>query len=142
LAQYPVVKWHGGQVQFIQNFLIHLMRAQVYEIDGKRFFTMGGAYSHDISDGIWEPNAPDFLKQYIVNFLKLLHDDIQYSSIDTPFVKKTFRRRMNDQGRNWRKWGRLGKRRLLEPREPLHFLGGIDAADIGDKLPRNTAGNR
>lgn len=63
LARYPVVEWHGGEVQFIRRSVIHLMRGQVYEIEGKRFFAMGGASSHDISDGILEPDAPDFLKR-------------------------------------------------------------------------------
>ena len=32
------------------------MRGQVYEINGKTFFTFGGASSHDIQDGILDPN--------------------------------------------------------------------------------------
>ena len=36
------------------------MRGQIFELDGYRFFTMGGAKSHDIEDGILEPDAPDF----------------------------------------------------------------------------------
>lgn len=60
LAQYPVEEWHGGQVQRIRPHVIHLMRGQLYEIDGCTFFTMGGASSHDIEDGLLDPNAPDF----------------------------------------------------------------------------------
>lgn len=63
LKTFPVRKWHGGNVQFIRPSLIHLMRGQVYEIAGKRFFTMGGASSHDITDGILEPDAPNFREQ-------------------------------------------------------------------------------
>lgn len=40
------------------------MRGQVYEICGKRFFTMGGASSHDIQDGILEPDDPEFKKKF------------------------------------------------------------------------------
>lgn len=47
LAEYPVVDWNGGKVQFIRPNIIHLMRGQVFEIQGKKFFTMGGASSHD-----------------------------------------------------------------------------------------------
>ena len=47
LQQYPVVEWHGGKVHMIKPSVIHLMRGQVFEINGKRFFTMGGASSHD-----------------------------------------------------------------------------------------------
>ena len=40
------------------------MRGQVYDICGKRFFTMGGASSHDIQDGILEPDDPEFKKKF------------------------------------------------------------------------------
>ena len=36
------------------------MRGQLYNICGKRIFTMGGASSHDIRDGILEPDNPDY----------------------------------------------------------------------------------
>lgn len=39
-------KW-GGKVHKIQDNIYHLMRGQVFEIDGKKLFTMGGALSHD-----------------------------------------------------------------------------------------------
>ena len=60
LSEFPVQEWHGGRVQFIRPSIIHLMRGQVYEIEGKRFFTMGGASSHDIDDGILESDDPKF----------------------------------------------------------------------------------
>ena len=47
LAKYPVEEWHGGKVQKISDNIIHLMRGQYYDIDGKTFFTMGGARSTD-----------------------------------------------------------------------------------------------
>ena len=36
------------------------MRGQVFEIDGKKIFTFGGARSHDISGGILELDEPNF----------------------------------------------------------------------------------
>ena len=44
----------------VRPHVLHLMRGQIFELDGYRFFTMGGAKSHDIEDGILEPDAPDF----------------------------------------------------------------------------------
>ena len=41
IGEYPVTEWHGGKVQFIEENIIHLMRGQVYEIEGKSFFTFG-----------------------------------------------------------------------------------------------------
>ena len=54
LDNYPVEEWHGGKVHKIRPSVIHLMRGQVFEIGGLKFFTFGGASSHDISDGILE----------------------------------------------------------------------------------------
>ena len=63
LAEYPIEEWHGGRVQHIRPSVIHLLRGQIYEIQGKTFFTMGGASSHDIDGGILEPDDPLFKKK-------------------------------------------------------------------------------
>lgn len=47
LNSYPIIKWNGGLVHKITDSLFHLMRGQVYEIDDKKIFTMGGATSKD-----------------------------------------------------------------------------------------------
>lgn len=60
LYKYPVEEWHGGKVHKIRDNVIHLMRGQVFEIEGNKFFTFGGASSHDIKDGILEIDDPDF----------------------------------------------------------------------------------
>lgn len=60
LNSYPVEQWHGGKVHKIRPSVIHLMRGQVFELGGKKLFTFGGARSHDIQDGILEPDDPNF----------------------------------------------------------------------------------
>ena len=40
------------------------MRGQIFEIGGLTWFTMGGAASHDIQDGILDPAASDFERRY------------------------------------------------------------------------------
>ena len=47
LDELPVTEWNGGKVHMIRERIIHLMRGQVYNIEGMTFFTMGGASSHD-----------------------------------------------------------------------------------------------
>ena len=47
LNSYPVEMWNGGKVHKISDSIIHLMRGQVYEIEGSTIFTFGGAASHD-----------------------------------------------------------------------------------------------
>lgn len=44
---YPVETWKGGKVHKIKPDIIHLMRGQVFEIEGKTIFTFGGATSID-----------------------------------------------------------------------------------------------
>ena len=63
LRSYPTSVWHGGLVQPIRPSVLHLMRGQLYEICGKKIFTMGGASSHDIRDGILEPDDPNFARR-------------------------------------------------------------------------------
>ena len=60
LASYPEKMWNGGKVHEIRSHVLHLMRGQVFELDGATFFTFGGAQSHDIEDGILDPEDPDF----------------------------------------------------------------------------------
>ena len=47
LNSYSIDEWNGGKVHIIEPGIIHLMRGQVYHIDGKSFFVFGGAYSND-----------------------------------------------------------------------------------------------
>ena len=52
LYKYPVKEWHGGKVHELRPSVLHLMRGEIFEIDGKKIFAFGGAQSHDIQDGI------------------------------------------------------------------------------------------
>lgn len=47
LNELPEEEWRGGRVHRVSESVLHLMRGQVFEIDGRSFFTMGGAASHD-----------------------------------------------------------------------------------------------
>ena len=48
LSTYEVSEWNGGKVQHIIGNVYHLMRGQVFEIEGLRIFTMGGGESPDM----------------------------------------------------------------------------------------------
>ena len=48
LNNYEISQWNGGKVHKIFGNLYHLMRGQVYEIEGRKIFTMGGGESSDI----------------------------------------------------------------------------------------------
>lgn len=47
LAGFPEVDFCGGRAHRISGKLLHLMRGQLYTMDGLRLFTLGGASSHD-----------------------------------------------------------------------------------------------
>lgn len=47
LDNMPVEIWNGGKIHRINDKIFHLMRGQVFTIDGLKFFTMGGANSVD-----------------------------------------------------------------------------------------------
>lgn len=47
LNTFQVEEWSGGKVHRVAPNIIHLMRGQVYSIEGKTFFTFGGATSID-----------------------------------------------------------------------------------------------
>lgn len=47
LPDFPIIDRFGGKVREITPSIYHLERGQILTIDGKRFFVMGGAASHD-----------------------------------------------------------------------------------------------
>lgn len=64
LKQYPVSYWNGGKVQMIRPDIIHLMRGQIFNIEGNTIFTFGGAESHDkkfrtYGQSIWHQEVPN-----------------------------------------------------------------------------------
>ena len=70
LNTFPVKEWNGGKVHEIKPNLLHLMRGQVFTIEGETYFTMGGAASHDrgpavgntksvIGKGWWPEEIPN-----------------------------------------------------------------------------------
>ena len=72
LNNYKIEKWNGGNVHKISDSIIHLMRGQIFEIEGLKFFTFGGANSIDKKyrkEGIswWPeelPNEEEYLSAY------------------------------------------------------------------------------
>ncbi len=74
LNSYKIEKFCGGNASFIRPSVIHLKRGQVFNLQGKKFFTFGGAKSHDVSDGILEPGDKrikewnkDYYKMFRIN---------------------------------------------------------------------------
>lgn len=85
LYSYGVTEWNGGKVHFIESDIIHLMRGQVYNIDGTTFFTFGGAYSIDrlyrIKGISWFPEEIPTKKEYEEGFNNLEKVDFKVDYI-------------------------------------------------------------
>lgn len=98
LNSLEVKEWNGGKVHFIADNIIHLMRGQVYEIDGKRIFAMGGGRSQDIDirreAGTWyeaELPSSDEIAEGLRNLQKC-SDKVDYIVTHEPpgFIKNCF----------------------------------------------------
>ena len=64
LETFPLTEWNGGKVRTIREHVLMLCRGQVFTIEGKTFFTMGGAQSHDLWNGVLDPEDPKFRQKY------------------------------------------------------------------------------
>lgn len=47
LYQYPEMNWCGGRIHYVRQNVYHLMRGEIFEIDGFKVFALGGAASTD-----------------------------------------------------------------------------------------------
>lgn len=54
--EFETVDFHGGKAHKIRENIYHLMRGFVFDFEGRKFFAFGGASSHDIRDGILDPD--------------------------------------------------------------------------------------
>ena len=63
LASYPVREWNGGMVHVIRQHVLHLMRGQVFTLQGKTFFSFGGAQSTDVEGGLLELDDPNLKRK-------------------------------------------------------------------------------
>lgn len=48
IYSYPEEQWNGGRIHRIRKNILHLMRGQVFTLNGITVFTMGGGYSIDM----------------------------------------------------------------------------------------------
>ncbi len=65
LERYEVTQWHGGQARVLSGNLVHLMRGEIYELEGNKIFTFGGGHSGDFefrkeTENWWEREQPSY----------------------------------------------------------------------------------
>lgn len=59
--EFSVIDFHGGKAHKIRDNIYHLIRGYIFDFEGRKFFAMGGASSHDIDDGVLNPS--DFINE-------------------------------------------------------------------------------
>lgn len=116
LYKYPVEEWNGGKIHRINDSVYHLMRGQVFNIDGLKFFTFGGATSIDklqrteyiswwrqelpttkeLDEGINNLEKNNWQVDYVLshccsaNMLKVLYNYRLLNDYDTDILNKYF----------------------------------------------------
>lgn len=63
LNTYPITEFHGARVHKITDSLYHVLRGEVMNLNGKKFFFFGGGFSHDIEYRVenvswWQEEMP------------------------------------------------------------------------------------
>ena len=63
LNAYPIEEWNRGHAHVVRKNIFHLMRGNIFQIEGKRYFAFGGAFSYDIDyrvegESWWKEELP------------------------------------------------------------------------------------
>jgi len=99
LNSYTPYRWKGGNAHKIADNIFHLMRGEIFTLDNKTFFVMGGGESDDRAmreEGIswWKEEMPD--EEEIKNAcdnLKAAENRVNYIlSYEAPAIAKDFLR--------------------------------------------------
>ena len=102
LDEMNTYEWQGGKVHRVRPSIIHLMRGQIYDIEGLKVFTFGGASSHDIKDGILEPGDPR-IKRWNKDYEKLFRiNKVSWWDRELPSKKEMAEGMVNLDKNNWK----------------------------------------
>ena len=87
LYKYPMQTWNGGKVHMINDNIVHLMRGQVYTIDGLKVFAFGGGHSDDIEirkeTNSWYPKEEPTHEEVLDGVNNLIANDYHMDYIIT-----------------------------------------------------------
>lgn len=92
IRQYPLTELYGGRVQQIEKNVYHLLRGEIYTIEGKTFFTFGGGESDDreirIENGTWWSEEQPALEEmaYALDNLKEHNNQVDFIITHQPCI--------------------------------------------------------
>lgn len=69
-GEFETTRFSGGYAHKIHDSIYHLMRGEVFELQNKKFFTFGGASSHDIQDGILNESDYPSIRELVHDYNK------------------------------------------------------------------------
>lgn len=103
LYKYPVKEFCGGTVHEIRPTVLHLMRGNVFNLQGKKIFAFGGARSHDISDGILDlVKDKEKIKKWNKDYFKLFRiNGVSWWEQEMPNEKEMLLGKYNLENINW-----------------------------------------
>lgn len=93
LNTFPIVEMYGGRVQQLNKNVFHLMRGEIYTIEGKTFFTFGGGESNDKEirqeNGTWWKEEQPTMEEmaYAVENLDKFNRKVDYIITHQPSMK-------------------------------------------------------
>lgn len=88
LYRYPVRKFCGGLVHEIRPHVLHLMRGEIFNLQGYTFFAFGGASSHDIQDGILNADETAKIKLWERQRRMFRVKDISWWDLELPIEEE------------------------------------------------------
>ena len=156
LRQYPVSELFGGHVQKIAPHIIHLLRGEIYTIEGHTFFTFGGGDSGDaairMENGTWQreeqPTKAEMAKaarqltaegqavDYIVTHQPAMKDRVLVEGFSPTTLLTAFFDAISHHVR-YRRWyfGSLHKNKKLP--QAYSLFTDIVPLDVGGLCPPN-----
>lgn len=77
--------WNGGEISRIMPNIIHLRRGQIFEIDGVKFFTLGGALSLD--KNLRKPHVSWWEEELISNKeIMVSYDNLKKNNLKVDYI--------------------------------------------------------
>jgi DNA repair exonuclease SbcCD nuclease subunit len=96
---FPIIQLHGGRAHKIDEKIFHLIRGQVFTLDQKKIFTMGGASSHDKESRKegknWWPQEMPSQKEYQEALNNLLASGWKVDYVVTHCAPNSIQRQVN-----------------------------------------------